>query len=201
MGTALTFLSSIDPTYGIGWLITVLVLPSGKEIWSFFKKWIKKREKNKAVNSFERISTIYSMLQILGTECKATRISIVSAHNGGGELKPSSPLNSTCLYEWISKPEYSSKEYIQSRPLLCEEVDTLIQLQSKKSLAFTDTNAPTPFRDSLTAKGFKSIAFHELGITAKSYHWLQIEARTDLNEAHIKDLIRGAANKISKSLI
>lgn len=200
METALTFLSNINPAYGVGWLITVLILPSGKEIWNLFKRWLSNKEKAKAIDSFERISTIYSMLQVLGTECKASRISIVSAHNGGGELKPSSPLNSTCLYEWVAKPEYSSKEYIQSRPLLREEIDTLIQLQSKKSLVFTDTNIPSPFKDSLMAKGFKSIAFHELGITAKSYHWLQIEARIELNEPHIKDLIRGAANKIANSL-
>ncbi len=196
--SVLTYLSTIHPATGIGWLITILVVPSGKELWTFFKKHIDKRNKDYVKRSFENINKIYSTLQVLGSECKASRVSILSAHNGGGRLDPLSSLKSTCLYEWVSKGEYSHKEFIQARPLTETEVRTLTAVAVDKITHFSDLNIPNSMKDSLVSKGFKSILLAEVSVNKESYVWLAVEAKHDLDEAKYRDLVRGCASTIRK---
>jgi len=194
----LTYLSTIHPAMGVGWLITVLVLPSGKEIWSLFKKWLDQRNKDYVKRSFENINKIYSTLQVLGSECKAGRVSILSAHNGGGKLDPMSPLKSTCLYEWVSRAEHAHREHIQFRPLTQTEIRTLSNLAVDKISHYSIDNIPSSMKDSLAAKGFTSILLAEISVSTSSYIWLAVEAKHSLDESKYRDLVRGCASTIRK---
>jgi len=196
LASVFTYLSTIHPAAGVGWLITVLVVPSGKELWGFFKKYVDRRNKDYVKRSFENINKIYSTLQVLGSECKASRISIISAHNGGGRLDPLTPLKSTCLYEWVSRSEYAHKEFIQARPLSESEVRTLAFVATDKITHYSELNIPNSMKDSLVSKGFTDILLAEVSVSKESFVWLAVEAKHDLDTAKYRDLVRGCASMI-----
>jgi hypothetical protein len=189
-------LQSINPSVGIGWLLSVLFIPSVKEIWGSIKDWNLSRMRGHSLSSFEAVHKVYAVLNTLALECKAQRVSVISAHNGGGKLHPLTPLKSTLLYEWVSKPEYSQREKIQGRPMSPEEICVLLEISKTKIKTFSEADLPDAVKDAVLSKGFSSIALAEVNICDKYFVWVQVEAKHSLDEPKFRDLIRGAASTI-----
>jgi hypothetical protein len=194
--TTLELLQNINPTMGIGWLLSVLLIPSLKEIWNIVKNWHNSRMRRHSLSSFDAVHKVYAILNTLAIECKAQRVSVLSAHNGGGQLHPLSPLKSTLLYEWVLKPEYSQRDKIQGRPLTPEEISLLIDVSKTKIKAFNEADIPEAVKDTVLSKGFSAIALAEINICDKYFVWVQVEAKHSLDEPKFRDLIRGAASTI-----
>lgn len=193
-------LQGINPTMGIGWLLSVLLIPSVKEIWSTVKAWQASRMRKQSLSSFDAVHKVYAILNTLASECRASRVSVISAHNGGGALHPLSPLKSTLLYEWIQKPEHSQRDKMQARPLSADEIQLLIDTSKDKIISFNETNIPAALKDSVVGKGFNAVALAEVNICDKCFIWLQVEAKHSLDDPKYRDLIRGAANSIQRFL-
>ena len=189
-------LQTVDPTLGIGWILSVLFIPSVKELWSYFKEWNSQRLRRHSLSSFEAVHKVYGILNTLASECRASRVSVISAHNGGGSLHPLTPLKSTLLYEWIQKPEHSQREKMQARPLTADEIQLLIDTSKDKIISFNEANIPVALKDSVVGKGFSAVALAEVNVCDKYFVWLQVEAKHSLDDPKHRDLIRGCANSI-----
>jgi hypothetical protein len=152
----------------------------------------------------EKIVNIYDQMHRIIEETPVERFLIFKSHNGGGVIKPNTPLYSSVIYEDYTAPFKSVKDVYQRIEADEEYLRMLVEMIQKKSIILkTEKLPPGLLKNIYKAEGVKYAEKYFLGTDKKNIYYCSCGTSVEggwENNAYQKNAIYMAINIIKQNI-
>lgn len=152
----------------------------------------------------KKIVTIYDQMHFILEETPVERFLILKAHNGGGVIKPNTPIYSSVLYEDYAHPFRSVKAQYQRLEADEEYLRMMVELIQKKSITLETGKIPNGLLKNIyQAEGVKYSQLFFLGNDKKNIYYCSCATSVEggwENSPYEKNQIFMAVNTIKQNI-